>query len=631
MADQSTRIDYATLIKTDTATLPLTMVRDALVALFPTFITTSDVLRILAEVNIEDDQNGLGFEREGTALAKKLESAADLDLFLTGLLGMLGTQLGDHSHHPPTKREEIFFPAMAEAALRLLKATPTDNAPDAAIDALLRIGNRREHGSSVRERANEALIELHRTAARRRQAFWGVVTTLRTVSRRQPIDQAWHIEFLGYPAGLKSEDVDWLLSDGLAKGGTDCRLAVNTAIAIYRSQGEPASLLSKIAAAVDSDPIGQEAFLEWTAPRTASESELEMERELREIENRNQAELDKRDQSWIEFIRDVPSDPDRIARLKQPVPKDQHSELMDLWRLLHGAGSQSRYAIDSVAPLERIADSDVANAVEAGLIAHWRSCEPLVRSRGEPQERNSVRWVDLMALTGVTLEATKDPGWATKLSDEEVRRATELATLEISGFPRWLSDLVVSRAAEVTTVLHHEIKDELTREGVTFFETLNAVAYSDGGLASLLAPALLQDLEADVTVPQGAPSLMLQIMLNGLAEPDRERFERWGVANFERAADVALAVRYLAAVFSINPTAATRVFVIRAKALDEEAQTDLVDRFLTACFGDSISDTAFKSVTVPPQDRHLLFKSTICGSWRMAARPSAEAARRLTG
>ena len=126
IADQSTRIDYATLIKTDTAILPLRMVRDAIVALFPTLITTSDVLRMLAEVNIEDDRNGFDFESEGTALAKKLESAADLDLFLTGLLGQLGTQLGDHSHHPPTKREEVFFPAMAEAALRLLKAAPSN-------------------------------------------------------------------------------------------------------------------------------------------------------------------------------------------------------------------------------------------------------------------------------------------------------------------------------------------------------------------------------------------------------------------------------------------------------------------------------------------------------------------------
>jgi hypothetical protein len=602
MADASTRNDYAALIKANTTTLPLRMIRDAVVELFPALITISDLLRILTEVNIEDGQNGLDFQRDGTALAKRLDSAADLEPFLTGLLGQLGTKLGDHSHHPLTKREEAFFPAMAEAAFRLLKATPTNDAPDAAIDALLRICNRREHGSSARKTANEALVELHRTAERRRRAFWRVVTTLRTVSQRQPIDQVWHIEFLGYPAGLKIEDVDWLLADGLAKGGVDYRLAVNTALVIYRSQGEPATLLAKIAQAVELDPIGQQAFREWTEPRTPSQAELDSEREIREIEHRNQVERDKCDRSWIEFIRDIRSDPDRIARLKRPVPQDQRSELMELWQLLHGAGSQSRYATDSVAPLERIAGSAVAQAVEAGLIAHWRTCVPMVRSRRKPQDRNNVRWLDLMGLTGVSLEATKAPSWATKLSDDEARRATEFATLEINGFPRWLSDLVASHPAEVRTVLQHEIKDELTREGVTFFETLHAVARSDDGLASLLAPAMLQDLEAALVVPHGALSLVLQIIVNGLAGRDRERFELWGIAKFEQEPDVALAVRYLSAVFSINPRAATPVFVARATAFDEEAQTVLVDRFLTACFGDSISGATFKPITVPPAD-----------------------------
>lgn len=191
MSDPSRRTEYAGLIKADTARLPLRMVRDAIVALFPTLITTSDVFRILAAINIEDDQNELGFEVEGAILAQKLESATDLELFLTGLLEQLGTQLREHSHYRPTKREEIFFPAMAEAALRLLKATPSNIAPHAATDTLLRIGNRSEHGSSVRDRANEALVELHRTAERRRSAFWRVVTTLRTASQGHPID---HVE-----------------------------------------------------------------------------------------------------------------------------------------------------------------------------------------------------------------------------------------------------------------------------------------------------------------------------------------------------------------------------------------------------------------------------------------------------
>ncbi len=604
MAGLSKRSDYAALIKENTATLPLRMVCDAVIDLVPTLIATSDVLRILTVVNIEDDENGLDFRRDGIALAKRLEGAADLEIFLAWLLEQLGTELGDTAHHPPTKREEILFPSMAQAALRLLKATPQNEAPEVAIHALLRIGNGRERGASVPKDANEALVELHRTVERRRRAFWKVVTTLRTVPQIQLIDHVRHIEHLGYQTGLKIDDVEWLLADGLAKGGMDCRLAVSAALLIYRSHGKPTPLLSKIAETIESNPLAKEAFRACTTPRTPSRTELEMDQKHQEIRNQKQAERDKQDQSWIQLIRDIQSDPDRIAKLKQPIPQNQCSDLIFLWRLLHGAGSHSRYAPNSIAPLERIAGSDVAKAAEAGLIALWRTCEPLVRSRREPQERNSVRWADLMGLAGVTLEAAKDPAWATKLSDGEARRATEFATLEINGFPQWLSDLVVSRPAAVTAVLHHEIKDELTRQGVTFFKTLQDVTYADDGLASLLAPVLLHDLEASLSVPDGAVSRVLQIIVNGLAESDRERFARWGIAKFQFAQerDVGLAVPYLAAVFSINPRAATSVFVTQASALDERAQTNLVDRFLIACFGDSISATTFKPVTATPAD-----------------------------
>ena len=178
------------------------------------------------------------------------------------------------------------------------------------------------------------------------------------------------------------------------------------------------------------------------------------------------------------------------------------------------------------------------------------------RSRREPNKQNSIPGPDLMGLTGVTLEATKDPAWATKLSDEEARRATEFATLEINGFPRWLSDLVASHPAEVRTVLHHEIKDELTREGVTFFETLECRRL----LGRSVWPRFwhrrcCKTWKRSVSVPHGAVSLMLQIIVNGLAEPDRERFERWGICEIlSRSRMLRMAVQYLSAVFSFNPT-----------------------------------------------------------------------------
>jgi hypothetical protein len=51
---------------------------------------------------------------------------------LRGLIAQLGGELCKHGHDEPTKREEEYFPAMAEASLRLLqiaRRTGLQNAP----------------------------------------------------------------------------------------------------------------------------------------------------------------------------------------------------------------------------------------------------------------------------------------------------------------------------------------------------------------------------------------------------------------------------------------------------------------------------------------------------------------------
>lgn len=598
-ADPATREDYAALIRARSETLPVGMVSDAIVELFPTQITISDLLCVLGEANLNDDENGLGFGWNGSILVRKLQLHDDLTVLLQGLLARLDGELGDHAHHPTTKCEQVIFPAMAEAAHLLLKTSSSDGAPVVAIDAILRMVNRADHGTSVRPKLNEALTELHRTVARRRQAFWRVVDMLRAAVPSRRIACLWDVEYFGYSVSLGIEDVQWLLSDGLERRGEDCCLAVRNAMGIYGSAGEPSSLLSEIREAVGTDPVGLEAIQEWIKGREAG---ARITRERCETQNQNEARRDDRDQQWIRFIHALRSDPERIARLRRPVSHVQRIELMRLWELLDSSGGRSQYSIDNVAPLASVAGLEVAEAVKAGLIAHWRECEPLIRSRRTLQDRDSVRWFDLMGLTGVALEAASDSAWATKLSADESRRAAEFATIEINGFPRWLSDLVASHPAEVKAVLLREIRDELTRQDVGSLDTLPAVGNSKGGLASLLAPELLQDLEARIPVPQKALGRLLEVIVSGLSLQDRDRFEKLGISRFQKEPDPAVAVPYLVAVFSINPRVATDALLARAAALNDGPQLAVVDRFLTACFGNWGSGTTFRPISDPPPD-----------------------------
>jgi hypothetical protein len=100
-ADEDTKRRYAALVLTGRSTLPHNMLRDALLALFPTLIDVSGLLLILESRDTAEDNGGLGLASAGPLLVEKLGAAAALECLLRGLLTQLGGNLRDGAHPPP--------------------------------------------------------------------------------------------------------------------------------------------------------------------------------------------------------------------------------------------------------------------------------------------------------------------------------------------------------------------------------------------------------------------------------------------------------------------------------------------------------------------------------------------------
>ena len=622
--NEKTKNALVDLVLTERSTLPANMVRDVLMDLFPTLISVGDLLVILESMDIGEDQGGLGFAWEGSRLVDKLDSVCDLERLLGGLLTQLGGELGAHAHDEPTKREKAYFPAMVTAALRLLSVSPPEIAPEAAVDAILRVANRRNDDREIESKLSGSFAELHRTTSRRRSAFWRVAQNLRRTSREwQKIEALWHMEMSGYRAGLQFEDIGWVLEDGLTRGEHDRRLAIMSALDIALSPGAPTSLLEKITLAANSDAVAREVYntrMLPPQPLQTSVEQVEMERQIKEMEDQNAAERAKRDEFWISFIRELRADPTRIASLKTPPNSGVSPELLQLWRLLDRASARSRYAIDSVAPIVKIADAELAEAVRQGLMAHWRKSVPLLKSQKDATDRNTTREVDLMGLAGLSLVAKSQDRWATQLSTREATLAAGFATLELNGFPRWLSELAASRPREVRAVLVGEISDELSRPELTHYDTLMKVAYADDGIAALVAPALLDELETRLRLPSPALSHVLQILVRGAQQESTPRFVKLGIERFDREADVAVAVRYLAAVFSLEASLATSALATKMASLGPVEQANLLDGFVSAAFGDSMPGLAFNPRDVPAEPLEQLVRLTFQTNSQAAAR-----------
>ena len=91
--------------------------------------------------------------------------------------------------------------------------------------------------------------------------------------------------------------------------------------------------------------------------------------------------------------------------------------------------------------------------VDYGEVESIRVLRRTLDSEREPGKRNVVYSVDCMGLIGVSLLAKGDPQWANSLTADQAMLAAQYATLEINGFPSWLSSLAQIWPHQVGEVL----------------------------------------------------------------------------------------------------------------------------------------------------------------------------------
>ena len=191
-----------------------------------------------------------------------------------------------------------------------------------------------------------------------------------------------------------------------------------------------------------------------------------------------------------------------------------------------------------------------------------------------------------MGIAGVSLEAKVDNLWAHELTSEEATTAAQLSTLELNGFPYWLSQLIEVWPDEVAAVFVHETMDHLAvapdQHGF-----LDKVAYADARLSALVAPALLKHVTEHDDLG-GAP-LKKAFNVIGRALPDitvPPTFTEMALARFASAESAEDAALYLGVAMRTNPEASIEALSSKLDALEPADQKILAEHVLPAVFGD---------------------------------------------
>ena len=265
--------------------------------------------------------------------------------------------------------------------------------------------------------------------------------------------------------------------------------------------------------------------------------------------------------------------------------------------LNEATGSNSRYAIDSVAPIAELAGEEVATAFSEGLAEIWRAWRPMPYSARPIEERNQIRNVDCLGIAGVSIEAATRTDWALRLTEQQAIRAAEYATLELNGFPDWLAALAAAWPTAVEKVLAQEAASDLdapTPGG--HHQILDSIRRSDESLIRLMSPILLRELEARSNLSSIALRPMLFTLRRGLPENAKQAFCTLVLDRFQSSTDPQVSAQYLGAAYTIDAQGATEALMEKLDLLGEAEKTALVERVLPQIFGSPWSFSAAPDV-----------------------------------
>ena len=585
---------YAERLVSHCAALPPTAVWDAVDTLFPATVAVDELLTIIRQMDLTDRDGGVGFEWQSPKLIAKLTDKTALERLLAGLMDVLGpdnTRIG----HRPTDRERALLSAINVASYRSLAGGP-DEVPDVVIDAVVRASRLQRYGAGDPwKRTGNAADELRRTPERRRKTFWRVAETARSHPYLMGsfLEGPWQMALVGWTPPSDLSDVGWLIEDTPRRTAENERkLGTNTLLAIWRDAGRPDDLRTRIEAVARADAVMSATFDAWMNPPPPNPELEESERQLRELQERNAAEQENSERSWIEFVEGLKADPDQLRHLRPATSEGVDPRLYYLWQLLQSATrSITAYGIDTVAAVVPILGEPLAEALRDGLIAHWRTWEPRSKSAREPSQRNSMSSLDAMGMAGVALDAATRPNWANTLDANLARRAAVYATLEIGAFGKWVASLSARWPQQVRDVVLREIQFELDNPATsTAFGVLGDLARADDATVRLLANPLLAELDRRANLPVAFLQPLLAAITRGGDTQDQQQLHAVALDRFASATDPQVASPYLGACFDVDAKSATDALLHKLDALDASEQTKLVQHVLPQIFGDRFSD-----------------------------------------
>lgn len=570
---------------------------------FPRFLSVDDFLAIVARISTEFGRTRQ-LRWQGQNVIERLASKTELERLLQGLMRIAVAPVNADNHAIAEPQDRRLAALVQAAASRLIQLTPLREANRTVIDAAIWLTQGRHHPRRFED--EQFLPMLCASAERRRLGLWHAAFTLEhhpsIVRWSETLTNIGQLELAGWSPGLRPEDVTWLLEDARLEGEPlRRRLAIDALLRLWRDANSPDALLQQIRAVAATDSETVKAVEAWLTPRRLSPEEVQFNRSYARSERRRATQQLIADQSWIDFIDKMKSDP-RQLRIPPIDLKPGHIDgrLFGLWQLLYQTfWNSSGYAIDEFGDLAGILGPDLCREMRDAIVKFWHGHTPTLTSSRPANARNQVNSIDCMAIAGVSFEAKDDPDWARKLSPGEATIAAQLSTLELNGFPHWLKALAATWFDQVRDVFLIEVNDHRAlAPGQHGF--IDKIAHAGPEIAALLSPATITYVTDHLHIAEVELAKALDLI--GTALPitgPPTAFLSVALARFTAATNDAEAALYLGFCFRLEPAQAIQALSDKLNALKFPSQKRLVEHVLPRVFGDRMFQTGIDPKVLP--------------------------------
>jgi hypothetical protein len=482
--------------------------------------------------------------------------------------------------------------------------------PSDGLVKLLSVVERAERGTR-RQDEQPALNTLIRdNASVNRALFWYDVEEVREFSRKEG-QQVDHYLYIGGAAlwGLADRDLAWLEQDLVTKPLEDDRRVALSAItdllgSELKTHAPRLRKLIRKNAALRADlqqklkpPKPSAAYLKSQADHIVREKKTSAKRET-----------DK--ESWRKFRDKIIANPRVLSHvtnakevpvgwllnlttwLSKKTGKEHATGALD-WQLLEPAFSRA-----------------VAENYRDGMKALWRVVEPESPVRKEGGV-TTVKWVTILSVAGLNIEADEDPKFGYCLTPEEILRAALHGTVSGQGYPPWMDGLLNNDPATVVPIA----RDEFAREWAGDGASANYFLYHFSKDSTTVHPGLR---EAMFEIIVGHEPATLNLLDRGIDILLREPFTREQLEKVRTIAEARFtahqntkpewAARYLGLLFFIDFIGTARKLTAWVEVGEKAERYKLAETALGILFGyrDPVAGRALSGAPVSSLEKLLL-------------------------